>query len=111
MDRRHMTAPLPTAIMIDHVGFTVPDLSEAVGFFESLGFELLSKKVRTATRGTPYDGSSTLTQTRNTAWPWFGSAPRRRLSCSIPHRRGVRGAATKLGQLRWSPGSPGDGHR
>ena len=28
--------------MIDHVGFTVPDLDEAVGFFESLGFELLS---------------------------------------------------------------------
>ena len=39
-----MTAPLPTAIMIDHVGFTVPDLSEAVGFFESLGFELLSRE-------------------------------------------------------------------
>ena len=39
-----MTAPLPTATMIDHVGFTVPDLDEAVGFFESLGFELLSRE-------------------------------------------------------------------
>jgi catechol 2,3-dioxygenase-like lactoylglutathione lyase family enzyme len=32
---------LPTATTIDHVGFTVPDLSEAISFFEGVGFELL----------------------------------------------------------------------
>lgn len=36
-----MTRGLPTATTIDHLGFTVPDLPEAIGFFESLGFKLM----------------------------------------------------------------------
>jgi catechol 2,3-dioxygenase-like lactoylglutathione lyase family enzyme len=36
-----MAEQLPTATTMDHLGFTVPDLTEAVSFFESLGFELL----------------------------------------------------------------------
>ena len=36
-----MAEPLPTATTMDHLGFTVPDLEQAVGFFEGLGFELL----------------------------------------------------------------------
>jgi catechol 2,3-dioxygenase-like lactoylglutathione lyase family enzyme len=34
---------IPTAITIDHYGYVVPDLDQAVAFFtEVLGFELLS---------------------------------------------------------------------
>jgi catechol 2,3-dioxygenase-like lactoylglutathione lyase family enzyme len=36
-----MAKQLPSATTIDHVGFTVPDLAEAVSFFEGLGFEIL----------------------------------------------------------------------
>lgn len=36
-----MTKGLPTATAIDHLGFTVPDLPQAVSFFEILGFELM----------------------------------------------------------------------
>lgn len=46
-DHRDMTdvQPVPTAQNVHHVGLTVPDLAEAVAFFESaLGCELLYRK-------------------------------------------------------------------
>ena len=39
-----MTEKLPTATTMDHLGFTVPNLAEAVSFFEGLGFESLYKE-------------------------------------------------------------------
>lgn len=39
-----MHEPLPSATTLDHVGFTVPDLDQAIAFFESLGFSLLYKE-------------------------------------------------------------------
>src|SRR3954470_24576286 len=42
---------IPTATAVDHVGFNVPDLEEAIAFFtEFLGFTLLERP-----RGAPQD--------------------------------------------------------
>lgn len=59
-----MTTGIPTATAVDHVGYVVPDMEQAIGFFtEVLGFTLLT-----------LDGPLTFPDDRMTRW--WGVHPR-----------------------------------